>query len=722
MNETAVRKNRVVELLRLRYLAPPIVLALGAGLFYAHLQIAQWGEDYKGAWMPVDRLFDLTLAFAITAIAFVVGRRAARWLSIDFIGVAEEVTFSVMLGIGIIGMVVFGLGLGGMLAALPVGLSLVVLIALSWREIGALYGVMKTGLRAVTASRLRLGLTIIFCVFVAVLALRALLPPHAYDEEIYHLPATKAFLDEGRIYALVDNGAGNMPFLMQMIYAITLMVKSDTAAKVVSLYVAVVCALALYAFCVRFLSRHTGVVALFAFFAAGMVIEVAITCRVDVSLACMLFMATYAMMVSLETGRRGWLYASALLAGFALGIKHTAAAWILLLGIMYLVESIRRKSTSLAVVIKRGVLYTAITLLVAAPWFIKNQLWFHNPIYPFATGEVTELTDDHASYFTDADEAKLEAHFAEARRAKPEIVEEREAALARAVANRPIQHPPHFWEYFTDPGRYNAPENYHEPNYLFLCVPLVLLLRKPRWVIWLIALSVGFYVLVTQVVWFSRYLLPVYPALTVVAAYVLTGLGEWAATKVESRWVAVAARVLPAAALLAALGPLAFTSFTQLSELRGPEYLTGKLSRREFMKSMFYYQAIDFINRALPPDARVMMIGAQMSYGLQHDYVADTSLDTLGWQRLLLRSDSLAGVRNDLRQQGITHLLVGYSIFPWGASRSGSASLMTSAGLQKSRPDYYVQLRNWATLDFFLSQYAEPIYADQTGYTIYRMR
>src|ERR1043166_468291 len=122
-----------------------------------------------------------------------------------------------------------------------------------------------------------------------------------------------------------------MPFLMQMLYAIALMAKSDTAAKVFSLTVALVCALAVYAFCARFLSQRTGIVALFAFFGAGMVIEVAVTCRVDVSLACMLFMATYAMMVALERDRRGWLYASAMLAGFALGIKHTAAVWVLLL-------------------------------------------------------------------------------------------------------------------------------------------------------------------------------------------------------------------------------------------------------------------------------------------------------------------------------------------------------------------------------------------------------
>src|SRR6185369_2908674 len=178
---------------------------------------------------------------------------------------------------------------------------------------------------------------------------------------------------------------------------------------VLSLYVALICGLAIYGFCARFLSRRTGVVALFAFFGAGMVIEVSVTCRVDVALACMLFMATYALMISLESDGRGWLYASALLAGFALGVKHTAAVWVLLLGVMFLLDSFWRSSAPRLTIIKRAALYTAITLLVASPWFIKNQLWFHNPIYPFATGEVAELSDDHVRYFTPADEAKLDA-------------------------------------------------------------------------------------------------------------------------------------------------------------------------------------------------------------------------------------------------------------------------------------------------------------------------
>ena len=722
MDETALFKNSAGELLRPRYLALLTIVALCGALCFVHLQTAQRGDDYQGAWMIADRLFDLTLPLGIMAIAFCVGRRCARLLSLSFAGVAEEFSFSAMMGVGLVGLVVLGLGLARVLAPLPVGLSLAVLMALCWREVATLYATIRASVAAATATRWRLALALLFGVLAAILMLRALTPPHAYDEAIYHLPATKSFIDHGRIYPLVDNAAGNMPFLMQMIYAICLMAKSDAATKVFSLYVALICALALYGFGARFLSRRTGVVAMFAFFAAGIVIEVAVTCRVDVSLACMLFMATYAMMISLHTSERGWLYASALFAGFALGIKHTAAVWVLLLGVMFLLESFIRRSAPPLIIIKRGVLYTAITLLVASPWFIKNQVWFHNPIYPFATGEVTSLSDDEVRYFTPADEAKLDAHFEQARRAMPALVEEREADLAQAVAKRAILHPPHFWEYYTKADLYNVPESYHDPNYLFLFAPLVLLLRKSRWVIWLAALSIGYYLLLTQVIWHSRYLLPMYPALSVVAAYALTTMAEWLTAKVKSRRLSVALQGLPAVMLAVTLGPLAFTSLMQLVEMRGPEYLSGQLSQRGFMSSVFYYQAIDYINHVLPANARVMMIGAQMSYGLRRDYIADTSLDTLGWQRLLLRNGSMQAVQNDLKQQGITHILVGYSIFPWGASRSGSASLLTSEMLQKARPDYYVQLRNWATLDLFTSQYVEPIYSDKAGYMLYRLK
>jgi hypothetical protein len=82
----------------------------------------------------------------------------------------------------------------------------------------------------------------------------------------------------------------------------------------------------------------------------------------------------------------------------------------------------------------------------------------------------------------------------------------------------------------------------------------------------------------------------------------------------------------------------------------------------------------------------------------------------------------MAGIRDDLERQGVTHLLVGYSLFPWTAARAGGASVVTSDILVKSRPGYYLQLRNEATLDLFVREYGERVYSDPARYVLYRLR
>jgi hypothetical protein len=117
-----------------------------------------------------------------------------------------------------------------------------------------------------------------------------------------------------------------------------------------------------------------------------------------------------------------------------------------------------------------------------------------------------------------------------------------------------------------------------------------------------------------------------------------------------------------------------------------------------------------------------MMIGAQMSYGIKGDYVADISMDTTGWRRLLIRNDSLAAVHNDLKQRGVTHILVSYGIFPWAASRAGNDSPVSFGGTSTLGQEYRVQLRNWATLDQYSSGFLEQIYSDKFGFVLYRLR
>jgi hypothetical protein len=714
-------KSRTPSLARyVSFLVPVALLCLAAG--YAHIHIIPTGEDYTGRLAMLDRVFDLFLAAGLVGLAFCVGRRIARWMSLSFATAAEEIAFSVMLGTGTVGLGVLGLGLAGLLRPLPVATLVTLLIGLSGREVATLFRVCKDVVVGATSTKSGLVLTALFTALIAILAIRAATPPHSFDEAIYHLSVTKRFVERGRIYPVLDIWAGNIPFLIHMIYAVCLMAKADIAAKLFSLGLALTTSAALYGFCARFLTRRAGLAAMFGFFGAGMVVEVAVTSRIDVSLAGMLWLTTYAMMIYFETGQSRWLYASAIFAGLSFGVKYPAGVYIVLLGVVFLSESFLKKSEALSTVLKRGVMYAAIVAAVASPWLIKNLVWFHNPVYPLITGEVAEFAPGRLRYFNAADDLKEEAHFDAARRQMPGLVEERSQELAKAASERVDRRPLRFWEYFTKPDLYNMAEDYHYPNYLFLLAPLALFLARPRWLIWLCALSVGVFLLATRTLWVGRMLVPIYPALTLISMYALTEITGRVGRKNPIRLRAFLARAFPIAAIGIAVGSTAFFSIKQIVEANHVDFIIGELSRRSFMRQSFYYPAIDFINHELPKNARVMIIGAQMSYGLQRDYIADANWDSTEWRRLLIRNDSVEEVNQELKRRGVTHVWVDYGRFPFVA-RMGRKNIPHMSGpAPAAGPDYRMQLRNWAVLDLYSTRFLEPIYTDKFGNIVYRIK
>jgi len=693
-----------------------ILLIAGALLaLYAHVRIAPVGDDYTGSLVLLDRVFDVAFALVLVGLSFCVGRAIARRLGLGFAILAEEISFSVMLGVGTTGSLVMLLGLIGALKPVAVAGLFLLLIAISHREAARLRSVLGEGFRAVTRNRTRRMVSVMFILLAAILVLRTAAPPHNYDEAIYHLSVSKSFVERGRIYPVYDNCSGNMPFLLHMFYAACLMVKSDIAAKLFGLCLAGISSLALYAFCARFLDRRAGTIAMFGFFGAGMVVEVATTARIDVSLAGILFLAAYAMMIYLERSEPSWLWASAALAGFGMSIKYTAGFWLALLLLMFLFETLFRRRLSVRDITKHLVAYMFIAGMIASPWYIKNLVWFHNPVYPLLTGEVSNLSPGEVRFFNDEDEHKLMAHFDEARAAMPEAVKAQEMDLELAASRHIQRHPFRFWEYFTSPSNFNVAEAYHDPNYLFLLSPLFLLFTTRKWMVWLALFGVAFYLFVAATAWSGRYLLPIYPGLTILAAYSMNEL------TVRLRRRAPLIIVLPAAAVGIAVSASLIVCVSQIQAMDGFRYLTGAISRRQFMFGMFYYPSIDFLNNNLEPGDRVLMIGAQMCYDMKRDYIVDMARDSTVWRRFLLRNPTLDGVNRDLKQQGITHILYTPNQYVFSAmiGRENQIELRRGA---TTGPDYIVEQRNWATFERYRRAFLEPIYADKNGYYIYAIK
>lgn len=715
-----------------------VVVSLAASV-YAHFRLAG-SETYVGLLAPLDRVFDLALVAALLFLLVSLGVRIARLLRLSFSGAAETLSISLFLGTGVYGLAVLGLGLLGRLRPVPVLLTSLLSLILCRHELRVVYDLIRESFtRAVSTQEGKLVISLFAC-FLLLLLLRAATPPYVFDENIYHLPVTRQFVDHGRVFPLFNNSMGNQPFLIHMIYAVCLLAGSDIAAKFFSLALALATALALYAFCQRFITRRVGVIAAFVFFAAGMVTEVAVTTRVDVVVAGMLFVTAYALINYLETGQRGWLWTSALLAGFSLGVKHSAALWLLLLGGMYLIESLRQRRKSFGATVLNGLAYMAIALAVASPWYIKNYVWFGNPFYPFFTGEVVSDGPNGLRYFNSEDELKLDSHFDLVRREDPELVKAEQQVLARNASARPTRHPMLPWEVYLKPSKYLMAEARHYPNFLFLVLPLSLLVVRRRWLVWLLVLSVCYFLMATWSSWIARYLLPAYPALTIITAYTLVAASDWLKRKAPTF------EKLPLLLVGIALMAVVAACVRSLKETNSLAFVAGTISRQDFMRGFTYYPPLIFINTELPVAARIMTVGAQMTYGLQREYLADETWYTTKWRRLLVRNSSLNEVNEDLKRQGVNYVLFSPDLYLFAAANGLENGQMVPPGprplaaralgidfksdndLKRSFPEAqqlgtdFPVLRNWATFTLYRKKFLEPVYSDENGYRIYRIR
>src|SRR5689334_742658 len=664
---------------------PFALIALAA--IGAHVYLASDADHATGLLAALNHVFDLTVALMLAGIAVCLGNAICERFRVTFASLAEEIGFSLFVGTGVLGLSILLFGLAGWLRPLPIALLLVTFVLGTHRSSARLYTLITKSLHEPREVKIA---TTIYILFIAFLVLRAATPPNAADEIIYHLSATNDFVKHGRVYPMFDNSLGNFPFLIHMVYAVGRLAGSEIAARLFSLILAVGTSFALFGFCSRYLTRRIGAVAMFAFFGAGMVTEVAVTSRIDVSLAGMLFLCTYAMINYLDSGERGWLWISALLAGFSLGIKHTAAIWLALVGVMYLVHRLTANRDRVTTVLGSGIAYALLALAVASPWYVKNYVWFHNPVYPLLTGEVADFGPQGIRYFDANDEQRLDAHFNAVRSEAPELVKAEEQELSDAINARVERHPLRWWEFFFEPEKYLMAEPYHFPNYLFLIIPLIVFVPRPRWILWLLILSVAFVFFMTSTSWIARYLVPAYPALTIVAAYTLVKLTE----RLRQQKLAIFA-VAATLGVVIAVGMKSMMTFNSFS------YLAGITSRHEAMSRFTYYRPIEFINTALPATARILVIGDQLSYGIEREYVGDESWFATKWRRLLVRNASLADVNDDLKRQGFTHVLYSDELFKFsarmGTQGTGGMDMITS----RQNPVEYQTLRNWSTFTLY---------------------
>jgi len=257
--------------------------------------------------------------------------------------------------------------------------------------------------------------------FVAILGLllvyplyTALSPPFSWDAQVYHLLIPKTYLDHGGFVSIPHNIYSNMPLNIQMLYLTAMVTGDDVTAKLLHFAMGVFVCLSMYALSRRHLSLRAGLAAPLLFLCHPMVYYEFGVAFIDVGLALFFLMMGAAFLEYLKTGRPGYVVVMGIMAGMGMGSKYTmiagAAAGFILLLVEPLSggrwgESPGRTSTRFFSSGRLHILalFSGPAFLLLLPWFLKNDLLVHNPIYPMMSFlfQGKEWTAQQSSWLVD---------------------------------------------------------------------------------------------------------------------------------------------------------------------------------------------------------------------------------------------------------------------------------------------------------------------------------
>jgi hypothetical protein len=574
-------------------------------------------------------LADLALLVLTLVVAAAWGSRIGRRVGVVFEPGLERWALGAVLGLGLLGTVVFGLAVVGGLHRWLGYVVLLVLGLAALSEIRAMGSWLGTGLRRLRPAGI--PWLWLYTVLIGLFSLGlALLPPTGWDALVYHLQGPRLYLEAHRLIAVPENLYLNWPAQVEMLFTWGMLLKGDTLAKLFHWAFWPLTAALLYALTRRAANPHAGRWAVALWASVPFAAELAGVAYVDLALTAFVLGGVYAFLRWTDSRSDGWLALSGLLIGLAVASKYTAATWLGLLALLLIYHAWRHHRQPIAWIVGRTAGFVVVAGLVVTPWLVKNWFVTGNPIYPFVFGGVGWNST-------------------------------REAWLTwpgHGYSQNPLDYLALPW-LATVLGTSRTPAFDATIGPLLLClVPLVFLFRRrPRAVNYGLALAGGqlAYLAITMYRYIylaeTRLILPAIPLLCLAAAFALYRLPAWNRKSFRLSWI-VGVVVTLVLIVNLVTEARAFLAVRPVAPLLGLESHRDYLARRLGSTS----EAMRQINDRLPAQARLLFLWEPRGYYCQRPARADVTLDNLAQLRVAYgkAEDALTALQAD----GFTHLLL----------------------------------------------------------------
>lgn len=602
----------------------------------------------------MDYLYAVLLLCLLVVISFALGRKLLQWMKLKIEDFWMEAIFSTGIGLGILSYLTLGLGFLGLLYRTVFWVLIIVFSVVGFFEIKRTLPEIRKNSQMVRAEDKRFTfpyklIWAILGIMIFINLCMSLVPELFYDSLVQHLAVPNYYIIHHKILPLRYSLTSFYPLGVEMLYLIGMLLKDEMLAKLIHFSCGILTLIAIYHFCKRYFNRLIGLISCVIFYTIPIVSINSWATGNDVGLTFIFMLSLWAMLefFNKEQDQKKWLFLSAILAGFCMGIKYTALFSVAgLMSFAFLYNTFGKK-TPFFKSVKMVLIYGLIVLAVASPWLIKNFIHIRNPFFPFFCkfsgmeylqdrGNVTSL------YY---------------------------GPLFRFSTVGEILKVPWF---FTMKGR----DSLHFIGPLFLLlVPLFFLVKKKGKTTWQLfnfsLLAYFFFLLAARQ---PRYLMPAFPAISIIAAYGLI--------KVIDNVPKYIGRAMVIGVSLVLMTNLYFIlSITRLNY--SPfKVLTGLESRDDYLsytRPGVYpnpaYLAIKHINENLDNSVKVLFIGDEKVLYIKKDFVfSGVSNKNLivEWCKQAKNGKNLYDI---FEKENITHILInlregirlhGYgSIFYW---------------------------------------------------------
>jgi 4-amino-4-deoxy-L-arabinose transferase-like glycosyltransferase len=593
----------------------------------------------------IGHFLNLALSLLFIFAHFVLGRMALSFLNLKYDSALEEIVFSIGAGFGLFANYIFLISALGALSFAPALIPLFCLL------IYGFWNIYKKPLALFNILTKKMSFLDFFILGILILAMlfnlmSALSPEVFYDALVYHLAVPNYYIIHEGIRDMPYNIYSNLPMLHGMLYAAGLLIKDEFIGKLINYFAGILTVLAILAIALRYYSRRVGLWAGIIFYTIVQVMSASCSLGTEMLLTFFSLLAVYAAINSKKD--KAWFFVSAFFSGTAMAVKYTGV--LVSVGVMAVYFRMEKKID--IAFIKKIAVFIIIAGALVSPWLIKNYIYRSNPVYPFMTN-VFKVENPLIA-------GKIKGFMAETSQG-PEF-----------NFKKWISHP---WAITM--GNIGS-SSYFSPLFLFL-LPLVFLMgiKKKNKNIYS---SLTFYFFIVWVFWsfFStrvRFLMPVFP----IAAILIADF-------VNNREYVYLKNILRLMVIFSILTSCFWAVTSFYTQERWKAFF-GQMSKDDFLSSSWTsysytsYPALNFINKELPADSKILITGDARSFYIKRDFIASSVFDLSPISEYAKHSESAKEMLAKIKRDKITHILLNvseakrleknYAIFNWN-NRSSS--------------------------------------------------